>query len=129
MTRNLELEIEMKEICEDVYSYFITDIGIPDIESKQGGATAAYYKTEHMIRFRWNVWNKLDLAGKRLLCIHELWHAVGNSHNSKKLFCTSFDCLSMRIYKRIWGADVALRNLMYVLDKIVDKDIKQENEK
>jgi len=115
MNRNFELEIEMREIADEVYARLKTDVPMPKIESKQGGHTGTYYRDSHTIRFRSNVWNKLTLAVKRLLVIHEMKHAVGGDHSAKDLYLGSFDLFSLEVYKSIYGFD---EQLSIVIGKI-----------
>ncbi len=103
--RNLELEKEMLSISTEIWGF----IGIgkmPRIESKQGGASGCYYGgSRHTVYYRWNVWNKMPLAGKRMLAIHELYHAAGHKHDSGQMFCHAFDILTLELYKLIYGED------------------------
>jgi len=107
--RNPEAEKEMIQICNEVWG----KIGIgkmPEIQSKQGGSTGAYYPDENIIRFRWNSWNKMPLAGKRMIAIHELYHALGRHHDSSEMFCHAFDILTIELYKLIYGKDEAYKS-------------------
>jgi hypothetical protein len=109
--RNAEAEAEMRSICAEVWSCFnlmgiLKTKMIPKTFSKQGGSSGCYYPDKHTVYFRWNVWNKMPLAGKRMLAIHELYHATGNKHNGKYMFCHAYDILTIELYKRIYGEDV-----------------------
>ena len=102
--RNLEAEKEMKAISNEVWQAFGKQKSfMPDIYSKEGGSVGCYYSDRGAVYFRWNSWNKMPLAHKRLLVIHELYHALGNDHNG--MFCHSMDFLSLEIYKLIYGED------------------------
>ena len=102
MARNLGLEKEMKEICKEIWARI--GVGIfPEIESKEGGASGCYYEDRHKVYFRWNVWHKLNITGKRLLAIHELIHATGWDHKSLYGYMHGSDILSLEIYKIIYG--------------------------
>ena len=113
MQRNRELEKEMQAIAEDIWKH-IGNQRMPRIESKRGGPTGAYYVDEHTVRIRWNVWHHLTLAGKRLLMIHELYHARGEAHHER--FNNASDLISLAIDKRIWGEDDADRELVAIVD-------------
>ena len=117
MIRNEEAEMEMRIIASEVYPHLKGDKPMPKIESKQGGASGAYYRNEHTVRIRWNVWNKLSWAGKRMLMIHELYHAKGNHHKGSDLFLHAFDILTIELYKKIYGEDKEYQKL---LNKIKD---------
>jgi len=97
---------EMKSIVQEIWDHI--GIGkIPKVETKKGGYTAAYYPSKHVIRFRENSWNKLPtLAHKRLLVIHECFHAAGYDHSVVNgIYLSSFDLLSLAFYKEIYGVD------------------------
>jgi len=118
MIQDLKVNKELKEMSEKIWNYIGNGKDMPKLESKQGGSSGKYYPSEHTIRVRSNVWNKLCLGGKRMLLIHELWHSKGLDH--KGLFMTSFDLLSIELYKQIYGEDENFK-------KMVD-DIKKEIE-
>jgi len=96
---------EMKQIVQEVWPYI--GIGrIPKVETKRGGYTAVYYPRSHVIRFRENSWDRLNLANRRLLVIHECYHATGHKHSVKNgIYLSSFDLLSITFYKHIYGDD------------------------
>ena len=108
--RDHRAESEMATICTEVWAS-LDNLKIskgkpyPRILSKQGGSSGCYYPGEHTVYFRWNVWNKMPLAGKRMLAIHELYHATGSDHKSKYMFCHAYDILTIELYKRIYGED------------------------
>ena len=117
MKRDLTAEKEMIQICSEVWD----KIGIgkmPKIESKYGGSTGAYYVNEGIIRFRSTSWNKMPLAGKRMIAIHELYHALGREHDSKLMFCHAFDILTLVLYKLIYGEDYEYNHTMYHMEKV-----------
>jgi len=95
---------------------------MPCIASKLGGSSAAYYPGEHTIRVRTGTWKKLTLAGRRLLMIHELWHAAGNLHSG--LYLHSFDVLSLVVYERIYGRDAELERMYQEVQSVVSKTMK-----
>ncbi len=105
MSRDVLAEQEMIQISKEVWPFFKSKKSFPKIESKQGGSSGCYYSSRHTVYYRWNVWNKMPLAGKRMLAIHELWHATGNNHNGFYMFCHSFDLLTIEFYKKIYGED------------------------
>jgi len=109
--RNLELEKEMVSISTEIWQVIGTR-SMPKIESKQGGSSGCYYPSRHTVYYRWNVWNKLTLAGKRMLAIHELWHAKGEKHQSNKMYLHAFDILTIELYKKIYGEDTAYQELL-----------------
>lgn len=122
--RNLEAENEMFEICTEVWQ----KIGIgkmPGIESKQGGSTAAFYPGSFKVIFRWNSWNKMPLAGKRLVAIHELYHALGRDHDSAQMFCHAYDMLTMEFYRLIYGEDEPFREAMEGIRQIAKSVIEE----
>jgi len=113
---------EMKSIVEEVWSNL--GIGkIPKVETKKGGYTAAYYPHSHTIRFRENSWNKLpNLFYKRVLVIHECFHAAGHDHSVRNgIYLSSFDLLSLCFYEKIYGEDHNLKdarlNTAYYVDE------------
>ena len=120
MKRNIELEKEMQAIASLIWSH----IGIgrePKIESKYGGSTGAYYPSEHCVRIRWTSWAKMPEAGKRMIMIHELYHAAGHHHNSKDMFCHAFDILTIQLYLKIYGEDEEFVTVMKQLDERADE--------
>jgi hypothetical protein len=119
MVRNIEAETEMINISKEIWEHLKGNRIFPRIESRQGGSSGAYYSNEHIIRFRWNVWNKMPLAGKRMLAIHELYHAKGNHHNSENLFCHAFDILTIEFYKKIYGEDKEYREVLEQIRKLI----------
>jgi len=120
MARNLELEKEIIDVCRDVYFYMRNENSIfPKIFSKQGGSSACYRKSEHAIYFRWNVWNKLCMAGKKMLVIHEMYHALGNCHKGAKLYTHQFDVLTIEIYKRIYGEDKYYKKMIERIKELI----------
>jgi hypothetical protein len=122
--RNLKAEVEMTEICKEVWQ----KIGIgkmPEIESKQGGHTAIFSPSQFKVIFRWNSWNKMPLAGKRLVAIHELYHALGRNHDSAQMFCNAHDMLAEEFYKAIYGEDDPLRDAMAGMRQIAESVMKE----
>jgi len=117
--RNLDLEVEMQLVCNHIWPFLKSKNEIPKILSKQGGSSGSYRPSEHTVYFRWNVWNKMDVAGKRLLAIHELYHATGSNHNGAKMFCHGIDILSIEIYKKIYGEDEYYRRMIDEIRKII----------
>ena len=120
MIRNKELEIEMLSISKYIWMCFKTSKPFPAIESKQGGSTAAYYPREHKIRYRWNSWAKMPMAGKRMIAIHELWHATGQEHDSSSMFAHAYDIVTIEIYKRIFGEDAHYKDALAELTAIIN---------
>jgi hypothetical protein len=119
MIRNIIAEKEMVKISKEVWKFLKGKNKFPTIESKQGGSSGCYYPSRHTIYFRWNVWNKMPLAGKRMLAIHELWHAKGNDHNSFYMFCHSFDILTIELYKKIYGEDKEYQEVVKQIKSII----------
>ena len=103
MIQDSKVNKEMNELSEKIWNYIGNEKEMPKLESKQGGSSGKYYPSEHTIRVRSNVWNKLCLGGKRMLLIHELWHSKGLDHNG--LFLHSFDLLTIELYLQIYGED------------------------
>lgn len=122
MIRSPDVEMEAQEIAQTIWQKMNTGKDFPRVESKHGGSSAAYYSREHCVRVRSNVWNKLMLAQKRLLMIHELYHASGHTHDS--YFLSSLDFVSLEIYKRIWGQDEVLNEFQMKLKSLVDEATK-----
>jgi len=120
--RDYHSEIEMKQIALEVWNK-IGNQKMPEIKSKQGGSTGCYYKNEHTVYFRWNSWNKMPLAGKRMITIHELYHARGEDHNSKYMFCHAYDIFTIELYKLIYGEDDELRSQLIELRKYAESII------
>ena len=117
--RNLKAEKEMVRISKEVWEHLKTGKSFPMIESKQGGSSGCYYTGKHTIYYRWNVWNKMPLAVKRMLAIHELWHASGRKHNGQYMFCRSFDILTIELYKKIYGEDEPYKELINNIKSIL----------
>lgn len=115
MARNFELEKEMKTISEEVWKHIGGKRFMPEIESKQGGSSGCYYRSKHKVYYRWNVWHHLTLAGKRMLAIHELWHAKGKSHKGKDMYLHAFDILTIELYKKIYGEDKEYQKLLEIV--------------
>ena len=109
---------EIKSIVVEVWNHI--GIGkIPNVDTKKGGYTAVYYPASHRISFRENSWNKLQtLALKRMLVIHECFHAAGQGHSvGNGFFLSSFDLLSIEFYKKIYGEDETYIETQKIFDK------------
>ena len=119
MIRDLAVEREAQQISLEIWQHLATRKRIPRISSKLGGSSAAYYPGEHTIRVRTGTWKKLTLAGRRLLMIHELWHAAGQPHSG--LYLHSFDVLSLVVYERIYGRDAELERMYQEVQVVVNK--------
>lgn len=119
MIRTPLVEMEATKIAEEIWPRLFTAKDMPKIESKHGGSSAAYYQREHCVRVRSNVWAKLLPAQKRLIMIHELYHASGHDHAS--YFLSSHDYISREIYKKIWGYD---KQLDVMLDGLINEATK-----
>ncbi len=120
MIQDKEVNNELKVMAQRIWDYIGKVKTIPDLETKQGGSSGKYYKGEHTIRIRSNVWKKISLGGKRMLLIHELWHSIGINHNG--LFLHSFDLLTIELYFQIYGKDEA-----YIeMENKIKKEIKEE---
>lgn len=122
MIRDLAVEREAQQISQEIWQHLNTRKGMPRIASKLGGSSAAYYPGEHTIRVRTGTWKKLTLAGRRLLMIHELWHAAGNPHSG--LYLHSFDVLSLVVYERIYGQDAELERMYQEVQTVVNKVVR-----
>lgn len=108
---------EMKSIVKEVWEHI--GIGkIPNVATKKGGYTATYSPSTHTITFRMNSWNKMrELSMKRLLVIHECYHAAGHGHSvNNGIYLSSFDLLSLAFYNQIWGEDDCIKKARYVLE-------------
>ena len=118
--RNLKLEKEMVKISKEIWPYLKgKEKKFPKILSKQGGGSGCYYREKHTVYYRWNVWHNMPLAGKRMLVIHELYHAKGNHHKSGEMFCHSFDILTIEIYKKIYGEDKEYKEVIEKLKEFI----------
>lgn len=126
MIRDLNAEKQMRQIAAEIWSRLNTVKPVPEIESKQGGGSGAYYSLGHVIRMRTNVWAKMPLVGKRLLMIHELMHAAGMNHGIKYMYCHAFDLLSLSLYREIYGEDDLLRIEIEQLRTIAKTFIKED---
>lgn len=122
MIRDLAVEREAQQISLEIWQHLDTRKQMPRISSKLGGSSAAYYPGEHTIRVRTGTWKKLTLAGRRLLMIHELWHAAGNPHSG--LYLHSFDVLSLVVYERIYGRDAELERMYQEVQVVVNKTMR-----
>ena len=122
MIRDLAIEREAQQISLEIWQHLDTRKRMPRISSKLGGSSAAYYPGAHTIRVRTGTWKKLTLAGRRLLMIHELWHAAGNPHSG--LYLHSFDVLSLVVYERIYGRDAELERMYQEVRTVVNKTMK-----
>ncbi len=122
MIRDLTVEREVQQVSLEIWQHLDTRKRMPRISSKLGGSSAAYYPGEHTIRVRTGTWKKLTLAGRRLLMIHELWHAAGNPHAG--LYLHSFDILSLVVYERIYGRDAELERMYQEVQVVVNKTMK-----
>ena len=122
MIRDHAVEHEAVQIADEIWKHLKSRKSMPRIQSKLGGSSAAYYPGEHMIRVRTGTWRKLSLAGKRLLAIHELWHASGHEHSG--LYLHSFDILSLVIYERIYGRDAELEKMYQEVKAVADEAMK-----
>jgi hypothetical protein len=122
--RDLKAEVEMTEICTEIWQ----KIGIgkmPEIESKQGGYVARFWRDDFKVIFRWNSWNKMPLAGKRLVAIHELYHALGQDHDSSQMYASAYDLLPMAFYRLIYGEDEPFLDAMAGIRHIAESVIKE----
>jgi len=124
MIRDKAIEQEALQIAHEIWKHLNSKKPMPQIKSKLGGSSAAYYPHEHTIRVRTGTWKKLPLAGKRLLMIHELWHSAGHHHSG--LYLHSFDILSLVVYERIYGRDAELEKLYEEVKTVADEGMKQE---
>lgn len=118
MIRDIWVEREAEQIAREIWPRLARYRPMPAIESKHGGHTGAYYPREHTIRVRSNVWKKMSLGNKRLLMIHELWHARGIDH--QPLFLSSFDVISLSVYERIYGFDAAWSEMRQQVNEAVN---------
>ena len=123
MIRDKAVEQEAIGIAHEIWQHLNSKKPMPRIASKLGGSSAAYYPHEHTIRVRTGTWKKLPLAGKRLLMIHELWHSAGHHHSGLSLH--SFDILSLVVYERIYGRDVALEQLYRDVQAVANEGMKE----
>ena len=112
------LEAEMLSLSKEVWEKIAPPLKtMPRIESKQGGSSGCFYPDRYTVYYRWNVWNKLGLAGKRMLVIHELYHALGHHH--KGMFLHAFDILTIELYKKIYGEDEEYQKMVEEVRKLI----------
>jgi len=106
-------------LCE-VWDYLSKDRhNLPAIILTHRRTTGAYVKNKHTIYIRQDSWNKMCLAEKRLIVIHEAIHAKGIPHMPG--FRTSADALSRVVYDRIWGQDMEMVKFEAMLNQTIDK--------
>lgn len=114
---------EIIEIRNEILSKWLPELEIrqyPKIRLKFGGCTAYFTpfyeklddKVINCLVFRYDSWNVRNLFGKRVLLIHEIFHSLEQNHSAKNGYGTSFDYLSLMIYKEIWGNDVQYDNMI-----------------
>lgn len=129
MIRDEKVTYEARQIGKEIWKVLRLDgcseRGIPDIDSKQGGASGCYYHNIHTVYVRSNVWKKLTLAQKRLLMIHELYHSLNQQHKPG-IYLSSADYLSRRLYMRIWGNDEHLQDFDTEIENELEKVIGNE---
>ena len=116
---------EMIEISQEVWQYLgKNNYGglkpMPPIEGKQGGSSGCFYWQPPKVAYRYDTWNKMELAEKRLICIHELYHAT--THNIKhKNIDSMFGLTEYNLYKRIYGNSQAMESYKKELDIMLDE--------
>jgi len=92
---------------------------IPEICFKLGGHSGCYYPNQHKVAIRWNVWNKLLKAEKRLLMIHELWHARTEEKETRRFGIHGLDLISIEVYKKIYGEDKEWQELQEKIQTLI----------
>jgi hypothetical protein len=99
-------EFVWKKIGKNQYGELTS---MPIIDGKQGGNSGTcYYSSPIKVAYRYDVWNKMSLAERRLLAIHELYHAVTRHRKSKRNIDSMFGLTELAIYKDIYGEDSEL---------------------
>jgi len=109
---------EVQQIMNEVIKKWLPTLEprqYPLIQTKLGGSTACYYlltedNIPHIIKVRFDSWNKMDLYQKRITVIHEFIHSLGIDHNNNMSFLSVYDQLSDFIYLKVYGEDQLLRD-------------------
>jgi len=130
ITENMKEEVvkEAETILTDIhYKWFGECIHkkLPTFRIKLGGWTATTSKRLNEISLNYYSWNKSPLVVKKLILIHEMIHILGLKHSGVKVFCSTLDLLSFKIYIRLYGNDRLLKEFMDELDIGIDKITKK----
>ncbi len=131
---------EVKTIMKEVVSKWLPKLEsrqYPTIQTKLGGSTACYYlltedNIPHVIKMRYDSWNKMCLYQKRITVIHEFIHSLGVSHNNNMSFLSAYDQLSDIIYLKVYGEDQYLREFRTKMNEIlmdIDNSIPKLNKR
>ena len=54
-----------KQMANEIWGKMNTDRKCPDVEFKQGGYSACYYPSRHLVKLRSNVWSKPPSEAER----------------------------------------------------------------
>ncbi|MGH7204536.1 MAG: hypothetical protein ACREHC_08925, partial [Candidatus Levyibacteriota bacterium] len=57
--------------------------------------------------------------GKRMLVIHELYHATGSDHKSIAFFTHGLDLFTLEFYKEIYGEDLAYQDILQKIKEVI----------
>lgn len=103
---------------------FLSSKPMPKIVLRRQRSTGKSFRSERLISIREDSWNKMHLAEKRLIVIHEAIHQCKVPHMPG--FRTSTDMLSLAVYRQIWGEDSILKEFFQGLNaqaaKIIEKN-------
>ena len=119
-----EVVKEAKSILVDIhYKWFGKCVyeKLSTFRIKLGGWTATACRELNEISLNYYSWKKSPLVVKRLILIHEMVHILGLNHSGVKVFCSTLDLLSLKIYIRLYGNDKLLKDFMNELDSGIDK--------
>lgn len=114
----------LKEIIIKWFGFVDKRMGIhniPDFKIKLGGYTGWYSKELDTIGLNYYSWKKMMLAQKRLLLIHEYIHKLGLNHSGLNSYLGSYDLLSIKVYKKIFGKDNAWEEFESKIELIMNK--------
>ena len=126
-----EVVNEAESILTDIhYKWFGKRVykKLPTFRIKLGGWTATASKRLNEISLNYYSWKKSPLVVKKLILIHEMIHILGLKHSGVKVFCSTLDLLTLKVYIRLYGNDNLLREFMNEIDAGIDKLTEKYNE-
>jgi len=111
--------MDEKEILDKVWEYLNCKQKKPKIIIHRQHHTARYCPSTHIIELRDDSWNKMSNAEKKMVIIHEAVHACKIPHQPG--YRSSFDTLSGKVYKEMWGEDEDYKEYIQKIDDKLKK--------